>query len=56
LQKLGFETHVVSPNSRNGMSWGVVAGPVTSRSDAEALRAKIRQRTKMHGMTIMQSD
>jgi general secretion pathway protein D len=56
LQRLGFETRVVGTRSGNGTSWGVLAGPVGSRSAAEALREKIQQRTKMQGMTVMQSD
>jgi general secretion pathway protein D len=55
LRQLGFESRVVSTQSENGTSWDVLAGPVATRSEAEALRERIQERTKMQGMTVMQS-
>ncbi|HET6914222.1 MAG TPA: type II secretion system secretin GspD [Rhodanobacteraceae bacterium] len=52
LQRLGFDSRVVG----QGASWTVLAGPAASRSAAEALLEKIRQRTMLQGMTVVQSD
>ncbi|HET9834901.1 MAG TPA: type II secretion system secretin GspD [Rhodanobacteraceae bacterium] len=55
LRQLGFESHVVSTQSGDRTTWSVLAGPTATRSEAEALRASIQERTKIQGMTVMQA-